>query len=60
MNKCRKKVECLVLLGSLESLNDSSWGLPYFPQTKNKTNRVDFKSEFVNLNKQLKLEIERF
>ena len=50
----KKDVERLVILGVLGVANDSEWGAPYFAQTKPKSNRVRFLSDFSNLNKQLK------
>ena len=49
------QAERLVLLGVPEGSNESSWGAQYFAQYKPKTNRLGFLSEFINLNKQLKL-----
>ena len=52
---CRiKKIERLVLLRFIERENTLEWGSPYFTQSRPKTNRVSFLSEFRNLNKQLK------
>ena len=50
----KKEVKGLVLLGFLESSNDSEWGAPYFPQPEPKVNRVRFISNFRNLNTKLK------
>ena len=44
----------LVLLGVLESSNVSEWRAPSFAQPKPKTNQARFRSDFRNLNKQLK------
>ena len=50
----KNEVERLVLLGFLEASNDSEQGSPYFAQPKPKSNRVRLRSNFWNLNKQLK------
>ena len=50
----KKEVEHLVLLGLLESTNNPEWGSPSFAQTKPKSKKVCFLSDFINLNKQLK------
>ena len=46
--------ERLVLLGVIEIENDPECGSPSFAQPRPKK-RVNFLSEFINLNKQLKL-----
>ena len=51
----RKEVNRLVLLGVLEEANDLEWGVPFFAQTKPKTNCIRLLSEFLKLNRQLKL-----
>ena len=50
----KKEVEILVLLGVLEVENYSELVAPSFAQPKTKSNRVNFLSDFSNLNKQLK------
>ena len=50
----KNRVECLVLLKVLELDNDSEWGYPSFAQPKPKSNRLNFLSEFRNLNRQLR------
>ena len=50
----KKEVKRLKISGVLEEDNDSKWGTPYFAQSKAKTNRVRFSSEFLNLNRQWK------
>ena len=49
-----KEVKRLTIFGVLKEANDSEWGAPYFAQTKGKTNRVIFLSDFRSLNRQLK------
>ena len=51
----KKEFERIVRLGVLEEENESEWGVPYFYQTKSKTNFVILLSDFWNLNRQLKL-----
>ena len=53
--KFKKEVERLVILEVLEKSNGSKWGAPYFAKTKSKTDRVSFLSDFINLNKKLKI-----
>ena len=50
----KNEVGCLVLLGVPEIANEPQWGAPYFVQTKPKSNRIHFLSDFRNINKQLK------
>ena len=47
----KKKVERLVILWVIERANDHEWGAPSFAQTKPKTDRVRFLSDFRNINK---------
>ena len=44
----------LVILVVIKNSNNSEWGSQPFPQSKPKTNRVHFLSDYINLNKQLK------
>ena len=50
----RKEVKRFIRLGVLKEANDSKRRAPSFNQPKGKTNRVEFLSEFRNLNRQLK------
>ena len=50
----KKEVERLFLPGVVEVANYSEWGAPYFTQPKPKSNRVNFISDLINLNKKLK------
>ena len=47
-------MEHIVSLGVLDKSNESEWGDLYFAQPKPKTNRVQFLSNFRNLNRQIK------
>ena len=46
----KKEVGNLVLLGVLNTANNPEWGAPPFAQSKPKSNRVRFISDFRNLN----------
>ena len=46
-----------MILGVLKEANDSEWGAPSFAQSKVKTDRVRFLSDFCNLNRKLKLKL---
>ena len=50
----KKEVKSLVLLGFLETSNDSDLGSQYFKEPKSKANYVHFIRDFRNLNKQIK------
>ena len=50
----KKETEILVKYGVIKHQNDSEWGTPYFSQSKVKTNKLIFLSDFLNLNRQLK------
>ena len=50
----KKEVEQLVSSGLFKHENDPEWGDSYFAQLKSKTNCVQFLSDLLNLNKQLK------
>ena len=50
----KKELKRLVLLGIWAKANESEWGSPYFSKPKSKTNRVQFLSDFGNLNRQIK------
>ena len=54
MGGCLKWVFILVCIGALEQETDSKWLVPLFVKTKQKTNIVQFISDFVNFNRQLK------
>ena len=47
----QKGVVNLLLLGVLKVENDSEWGSPSFFQPKPKSNKVNFLSDFRNINK---------
>ena len=40
----KKEVQHLVLLGVIENSNKSKWGVPYFTQTKYKTNQIHLRA----------------
>ena len=44
----------MVLLELPESSNDLEWRAPYFAESKPKRNQLNFLSDFININKQLK------
>ena len=50
----KKEFECLFLMGVLERANVSEWGARYFVQPKPKANLVNFLSDYIYLNNQLK------